>query len=481
MRTPIALFLLLGLVSCGNSGPDHSLRAGAAAVDITPTVWPLPLIGNFGFNPADKAADPLNARAIVVANPESALAIVVVDSCYIPREITDQAKERAAKTTPIPVERMLVAATHTHSAPPSQPKSGLRVAFADDLSENEKVYSEQLIQGIADAITQAYEGLEPAEIGWGVEDLPDHVFNRRWFMKEGTIPPDPFGGTTDKVKMNPPRNSPDLIRPAGPIDPGISTIALRNHQGEPIALLSNYSLHYVGGTGAAQVSADYFGEFARNVTQRLNGGGDFVAILSNGTSGNINNINFQAEREERQPFEQIRKVADDVAAKAQASYEAMEFHREVEVDMVERLLTLDRRKPSEEEVAAARKRLVELDPKEDVRPHTYAQRTIDMHEGPATVEIKLQALRIGPIGVAAIPFETFVETGLELKEKSPFETTFTIELANGAEGYLPTPEHHELGGYETWLGTNRVVPDSSVKITASLLEMFGELDAEPAP
>ena len=44
----------------------------------------------------------------------------------------------------------------------------------------------------------------------------------------------------------------------------------------------------------------------------------------------------------------------------------------------------------------------------------------------------------------------FVEIGLEIKKKSPLKPTFTIELANGYNGYLPTPEQHELGGYETW-------------------------------
>ena len=71
-----------------------------------------------------------------------------------------------------------------------------------------------------------------------------------------------------------------------------------------------------------------------------------------------------------------------------------------------------------------------------------------------------------------MPFETFVEIGLRLKSESPLSPTFTIELANGANGYLPTPEQHEWGGYETWLGTNRVEKQASVKITNTLLELL---------
>ena len=94
---------------------------------------------------------------------------------------------------------------------------------------------------------------------------------------------------------------------------------------------------------------------------------------------------------------------------------------------------------------------------------------------PPRIDVPLQALRIGDLAVVTIPFEAFVEMGLELKEKSPFPDTFAVSLANGAYGYLPTAAQHELGGYETWLGTNQVEVQAASKIVATLLEMLGEL------
>ena len=94
---------------------------------------------------------------------------------------------------------------------------------------------------------------------------------------------------------------------------------------------------------------------------------------------------------------------------------------------------------------------------------------------PDNVDVPLQVLRIGNLAVSAIPFEVFAEIGLELKEKSPFEDSFTIELANDSRGYLPTPRQHELGGYETWMGTSRVQLDASEKITDALLSLMNEL------
>ena len=88
----------------------------------------------------------------------------------------------------------------------------------------------------------------------------------------------------------------------------------------------------------------------------------------------------------------------------------------------------------------------------------------------------LQALRIGDLGIAAIPCEVFVEIGLEIKKKSPFATTFTTSLANGYNGYLPTPEHHRLGGYETWRARSSYLEiDASTRIVEQLLELLRQV------
>jgi len=98
-----------------------------------------------------------------------------------------------------------------------------------------------------------------------------------------------------------------------------------------------------------------------------------------------------------------------------------------------------------------------------------------MSEYPVEFDIPIQALRVGDLGIAAIPTEVFVEIGLEIKRRSPFRPSFTVSLANGSYGYLPTPAQHRLGGYETWRGSSRFVPETSTRIVEALLEMFQEL------
>src|SRR5690606_9100607 len=125
-----------------------------------------------------------------------------------------------------------------------------------------------LTRRIADGVQRAINQLEPAKIGWGSAQEPSEVFNRRWYMKDTSLMSNPFGGF-DRVRMNPPRGSAALDRPAGPTDPEVAFVSVQSVDGRPIALLANYSLHYVGGVRGGDVSADYFGYFAQYIGEKL--------------------------------------------------------------------------------------------------------------------------------------------------------------------------------------------------------------------
>lgn len=416
--------------------------------------------------------DELHARCLVLDDGTTRLALVIADSVGIPREVFDEAKRQVHEATGLPLDRMLMAADHTHSATSSRPKNVL----APDKEFTD--YQRFLAHRISDGVRRAINNLEPARIGWGTAEDPRHVFNRRWVMKPGANVPNPFGGQ-DRVKMNPGHLNPDLLKPSAPVDPQICFLSLQAADGRPIALLANYSLHYVGGVPSQHISGDYFAVFADRIQELL--GADrldppFVGIMSNGTSGDVNNINYAAPPEKRKPYEKMRYVADEVAKKVIEQLKTVTYHDWVPLGMRQRELELAVRKPTPEMVARAKDMIAHPD-RPDKLPHerTYAHRILQLEESPPTVQVILQSVRIGELGIAAIPFEVFVDTGLELKAKSPFKPSFTISLANGTYGYLPTPEQHKLGGYETWFGSNRVEEQASTKITQTLLEMFEEL------
>jgi hypothetical protein len=447
------------------------LRAGAAASNITPWLGE-PVVGGWKAPKATHVHDELHARCLVLDDGTTRLAIVVADNLGFPREVLDEARRQVHEHTGLPLNRVLMAATHTHSATPCWVTR--REGQEPELSK----YSRFVARRISDGVRRAINNLEAARIAWGAASVPDQVFNRRWRMKPGTHVPNPFGGT-DQVKMNPGHQNPGLLEPSGPVDPEVCFLSVQAADGRPIALLANYSLHYVGGVRRGDVSADYFGAFADRIQQLL--GADrltppFVGILSNGTSGDINNINFAAAPERRARYEKIGIVADRVALAVFAEHKNLSHRDGVTLDMRQREIELAVRKPTPEQLAAARDMIAHPD-RPDKLPHerTYAHRIVRQEQMPATLSVVLQAVRIGDLGIAAIPFETFVETGLELKARSVFKPTFTISIANGSYGYLPTPEQHRLGGYETWLGTSRVESDASTKIAAALLEMLAEM------
>ena len=280
--------------------------------------------------------------------------------------------------------------------------------------------------------------------------------------------------------MNPPVASPDLIKPAGPTDPEISFLSVQTTEGRPLALLANYSLHYVGGVGAADISADYFGCFSSRIEELLGAEKQdpaFVGILSNGTSGDVNNVDFRNKRTPRAPYEAMRIVANEVAAEVQRALGAVKYRSDLTLDARAVELPMASRRASPEMIARAREILASpaTAPKWHANEKIYAERVLQVAELPAELTIPMQAFRIGDLGIAAVPGEVFAETGLELKATTPFAKAFTIEIANGYFGYLPTPAQHKLGGYETWLGTNRLEVDATVKIVAALQKMWAEM------
>lgn len=460
------LFLLVILSFPGAA--EARLRAGAAVADITPQKWPIRVIGNFGLTMADKAHDPLHVRALVLEDGGARIAIAVIDNCLIKREELDRAKGLASKRTGIPVNRILMAATHTHSAPPSRAKAGDQV---------EELYVERLVTQAAEAVAQANARLTAARIGWTVVQIPEELSNRRWFMREGGLPPSPFGATTDIARMNPPPGSNLLIHPAGGTDPGFSIVSIQTAEGKPLALLGNYSLHYVGGVPGPELSADYFGEFAKQVAAQLApGDSSFVAILSNGTSGDVNNTDFVHPRPRAQPYERIGAVAGKLANHAVQAAKTMQYSGDAPIKMAEKELRLRFRRPTPEQLSFSEAALKETDESKLPRlAKAYAEWARDMNTGPEFADLKLQAIRIGSLGIAAIPCEVFTEIGITIKELSPLRPTFTIELANGHYGYLPTPRHFDYGGYETWLGTNLLEREASVKITRTVLDLLNQL------
>lgn len=451
----------------------NQLLAGAARLDITPLLG-TSLDGMISQNgPATYVHDPLHVRALVLDDGQERIALVVCDSTVIAGEIFEAAKQRAHGFCDILPDHILACATHTHSAP-----RAVDVSMAPiDLD-----YRATLALRIADVIRVAEQNLEPARIGWGTFQEPRFVFNRRWRMKPGSVPDNPLGGSGDVVQMNPSGGSANLLEPAGPVDAEVSVLSVQSAEGRPLAVLANYGLHYVGRTGGGHVSADYFGMFAARLERLLGTDGldpPFLGIMSNGTSGDVNANNFRHPATPSGPYETMREVAYSLAEQTAQLCRDMKYRPHVPIRMRQTELALGVRLPSKDEVARAQFILDKAGGKERLsREEVYARETVLLAEYAPRFETVVQAIRLGELGIAAMPCEVFAETGLAIKRESPLRPTFTMELANGYGGYLPTPEQHAWGGYETWRARSSFLEvQAETKLRKAVLDLLAQVAA----
>lgn len=478
-----SLFLVIvSLDRSAAAAPDKPVfRAGAATSNITPSIGSSRNVRSSRPD-ATHVHDELHARCLALDDGCSKLVLVVCDLRHMSAEVAAGAKQIIQQATGIPPECVLISATHTHTSSGARPAEGDGETYID--------YGAFLTRRIADGVLRAVNQLEPARIGWGVAEEPTQVFNRRWFLKASRGPIYGAHDNIEQVDTNPGYSG--LLSPAGPVDPQITFLSVQSTTGNPIALLASYGLHYVGGIAPGAISADYFAMFAERVGDLLGAGRQdppFVGIMANGTSGDVNNLERYSDEELAKrgpqpkkrylPYEKAREVADLCAAKVMEVHKTIQWHDHVQLSSAQRTLTFERRYPTKAEVEWAEAvKAKKIKPMSTSRYSTYS--TVLAYaspEVPPTIDVIVQTHRIGDLAVAAMPFEVFAEIGLELKRRSPIQPLMNISIANGSHGYLPTPEQHRLGGYETWIGVNKVQLDASVKMVDALIEMLGKLKA----
>ena len=422
------------------------IKAGAAVLDITPPLGTL-MPGLFHERRAELINDPLNVRGFVLESDRTGIAIVVCDLIGIKRTYLDRAKEKISDAIGLEPSQVLISCTHTHT--------GAQVG--------ENAYTEFVVERISDVVRLAWEKRQIAEVGWGSSTEDRVVFNRRFKMKDGS------------VRTNPGTGNPEVVEPMGPVDPEVGALCLRQPDEDTIGLLGNYALHYVGGGDHQRaISADYFGLFAQFI-QRIKGE-SFVAALSNGACGDINNNDVMGgTRPKNDRYQHTERVAALIATHAFWAWNEMTFSGDIPLDSAMEEVMLKRREPlSEEEMARAR----ELEHKERL---TMSERVLVRRarssqpsaEPSKAVPTWVQALRIGDLALVGVPCEFFVELGLAIKQQSPFKQTMVLELANDSLGYIPPRRAFAEGGYEATScrfqpGVGEQIVDTALKLLSRI-------------
>ena len=428
-------FLLFGFIQPATA---QTFEAGAAIVDVTPRKFPVIVNGGFTGRQTDKVTTPLKARGLAFSYGKTKLVIVTVDSCMMPRPLLDEVKTVAAKKTGLRTDHILISATHTHTAVSCMGALG---------TPSDPVYPHYLKVKLVETIEASLKALQPAKVGYAKINAAEYTALRRWIRRPDRIANDPFGNPTVRAHMHAGKNWEDVTGESGPEDPDLSMISVQTAQGKPLAVMANFSMHYFAGERG--LSADYFGLFSDGLKQKLSPCGDFVGIMTHGCSGDIWRRDY-TKPESWDPKLKIQDYANAMIDLAVEALETVEYSVPRNLSMAENRMTLNYRVPDQQRLQWAQKIVDGMDgrlPK--TKEEVYANEQIILHER-KQAEVVTQAARIGDIGIATTPNETYAITGLKIKAASPLKHTMVIELANGGDGYIPPPEQHLFGGYNTW-------------------------------
>jgi hypothetical protein len=256
----------------------------------------------------------------------------------------------------------------------------------------------------------------------------------------------------------------------------LTLLAVQSPDGRPLAVLANYSMHYFG---AQAVSADYYGLFAEKLGPLIGAGNAnpaFVGIMSQGTSGDQHWMDYS------QPKKAVTldAYAGQMAQIAADAYKTIAFHNWVPLAMRQKSLRIATRQPDAKRLTWARDLVGKLNGRApQTLPEVYAGEQLWLAANP-TRAVTLQALRVGELGIAIWPCEVFAISGLKIKTQSPLQPTMNIELANGEEGYIPPPELHPLGGYNTWsCRTAGLEANAEPKLVDALLGLLEKVSGQP--
>jgi len=400
------------------------LRVGFARVDVSPSVG-MEIPGGFAKNFSKGIHDPLWAEAAYFSNGAVGLAVVGVDIINISTDMVRDARDRAETRCGIPAGNILIGASHTHNGGPVENCWAV---------EKDADYCKRVSERIADAVVKACEGAVEARVGSGIGQEDGVAYNRRFRMKDGTI-------RTHPGKMNP-----DIVAPAGPIDPDVAVIAAEDTQGTLLGCIVNFACHGTA-LGGSLISADWPCYLRQTI--RGGAGADIGVVFLNGACGDVTQVDNRSPRPAEFGEAWARRVGMSVGAVALNVLARVQFESRPPLGVASESLPLPIRDlgGSDEELVKREAPASGLGTGDEIYLKEAALVREMKAKSPA-VSAEILAMRIGTAGIVSNPAELFCQFGLDIKRASPWKPTMVAELANGCCGYVGTNEAFLGGGYE---------------------------------
>ncbi|MDD8014046.1 MAG: hypothetical protein PHX45_00015 [Acidobacteriota bacterium] len=441
------------------------ISAGFKKVDITPP-YPVSLAGYFNRRISERVLDPLHMRLAVLERDGRHLAFIQLDNCAIRTEDVDEIKNRIADRGRFRPREIMIWASHIHNGPDLEGFFGMppETGYLDDLKNRiveEAGALEPVVRCSVQVARAAYQGL---------------AFNRRWFLKDG------------RVVTNPPKMSPEMDRPEGPVDREANFVVFVDENGRRLAVFVNISNH-TDTVGGNDITADWPGFLEKGLNSRI--GADIPVFPLIGPQGNINHYEFDSPRGQI-GYEEAARLGAAYAEIVASSLKNAAPAAVGGMDAVETILSIPSMDIPPEEISAAEAFLARLGMEESPPPgksltaedlmkgdpvveRIFAKGLLDFAKNkPARFAVPLQVFKLGPIALAAIPGEPFVEVGLALKAVPGYDLVVPVALANGYFGYIPLEENFRRGGYEIRAGVSSILSkDAARRIVDGFRRLLG--------
>jgi neutral ceramidase len=370
----------------------------------------------------------------------------------------------------------MISATHAHTGPELAERGSRSALLGEGSIGTNSItanYSQGLPKLIAESVRLAVARLTNVQVSASIGRCENLAFNRRYYMKDGS------------VGWNPGKLNPDISLPAGPTDSELNAIffepAHKPAQLVPAqAIYINFAMH-PDTIGGALFSADYPGALSRRMADYH--GSNCVTLFANGTCGNINHadVNWARQQSTRAETERIGTIlAASVFLSEKNMREIKPAALRVKSEIVQ--LPVAPITPEEADQARITVRTGNDKTRENFMKLVKAYQVLDVaaREGKPW-EVEVQVISIGnELAWVSLPGEIFVELGLAIKKRSPYPQTIIAELSNGSIGYVPDRRSYAEGNYEAVsaraaAGAGEQLAEAATRLLKALYESPGGL------
>ena len=411
------------------------LKAGFSRVDMTPP-FGTPLAGYYEMREAEGVRDPLSLNALALNDGEQTIVLITADVLLIRMDVCNMLREMISERVGIPADHILINSLHQHTSLRIGGKAGKGSAVVTDQNFLSVFYRK-----FCDVAQMAIADMSEATFSAGVRHATEDVsFVRRYFLKDG------------RLKTNPGAYTPDQIdRHAARSDNDVRLLRFKRAEGKEIVLV-NFCTH-PDTIGGKKISADWPG-FVRRFVEAEHP--DVHCLLMNGFQGDTNHYNFFLPKEQRgKGYTHSEKMGRVIADTVNLMWEDTVAQENYKISAEMRTVfnkCSTRGEEHYEECRAFYERYKSGDYSQQKTESgielAEACRIARIPEQPVYHEIPITVMGLGDVVFFGLGGEPFTEYGYIVREAFPGKFFLTATCANGGEGYLPSKQAFDQGGYE---------------------------------